>query len=190
MTQGERLDFLIERLISELPEHEEARISKNLDERKLLLRSLFNVRPPMPVDEEFLRIQNEYLYEELNSRGVVGFDDLDPVEDNLYLWKGDITTLKVDAIVNAANSQMLGCFVPCHKCIDNAIHTYAGVQLRLACAELMDGITEGEPTGHSKITPAFNLPSKYVIHTVGPIVRGRLTQRDCESAGILLQIMS
>lgn len=180
MTQDERLDFLIESLISELSEHEEVHIPKSVDERKLLLRSLFNVRPPIPVGEEFLRVQDEYLRAELEVRGVVSLEDLDPVEENLYLWKGDITTLKVDAIVNAANSQMLGCFVPCHKCIDNAIHTYAGVQLRLACAELMDGITEGEPTGRAKITPAFNLPSKYVIHTVGPIVRGNLTQKDCD----------
>ena len=102
------------------------------------------------------------------------------MREGIYLWQGDITTLRCDAIVNAANSRMLGCFVPCHGCIDNAIHTFAGVQLRLACARIMDGQGRQEPTGGAKLTPAFNLPCRYVLHTVGPIVSGRLTQRDCD----------
>lgn len=113
-------------------------------------------------------------------KGITDLADLTPVQEGLYLWQGDITTLKCDAIVNAANSQMLGCFVPCHGCIDNAIHTYAGVQLRLACAELMRTQNHEEPTGRAKITPAYNLPCQYVLHTVGPIIRGRLTKREEE----------
>ena len=102
------------------------------------------------------------------------------MREGIYLWQGDITTLRCDAIVNAANSGMLGCFVPCHGCIDNAIHTFAGVQLRLACARIMDGQGRQEETGGAKLTPAFNLPCRYILHTVGPIVSGRLTQRDCD----------
>ena len=180
MTQDERLIFLLRDLLAERKEYEDIPVPDSLSEKRRLLRSLMNVRPPVPVREDFLRVQDAYLVDRLAERGMTRLKDLTPVRPGLYLWQGDITTLAVDAIVNAANSQMLGCFVPCHKCIDNAIHTYAGVQLRLACAELMDGITEGEPTGRAKITPAFNLPSKYVIHTVGPIVRGNLTQKDCD----------
>lgn len=148
--------------------------------RKRLLRSLFNVRMPKNCSDEFIRIQDEYLRQQTKEKGVTDIDDLQPVYGDIYLWQGDITTLKCDAIVNAANSQMLGCFSPCHGCIDNAIHTFAGVQLRAACNELMTAQGYEEPTGQAKITPAYNLPSKYVIHTVGPIVGGRLTEKDCE----------
>ena len=148
--------------------------------QKRLLRSLFNVRMPAPVSEDFLRVQDEYLQEEAARKGITDIADLEPVQKGIYLWQGDITTLKCDAIVNAANSQMLGCFNPCHGCIDNAIHTYAGVQLRNACYELMTAQGHEEPTGQAKITRAYNLPCQYVIHTVGPIVSGKLTARDCE----------
>jgi O-acetyl-ADP-ribose deacetylase (regulator of RNase III) len=154
----------------EIPEDEQ--------EQRKLLRSLLNVRMPKPISEEFLRIQDEYLQAELASRGVTDLADLTPIQDGIYLWQGDITTLKCDAIVNAANSQMLGCFYPCHGCIDNAIHTFSGVQLRQACAELMEHQGHEEETGKAKITPAYNLPCKYVLHTVGPIIDHRVTKAD------------
>ena len=125
-------------------------------------------------------IQNSYLQEETARKGIVELTDLLPVQKDIYLWKGDITTLRCDAIVNAANSQMLGCFCPCHSCIDNCIHTFSGVQLRLACNEIMQKQGFNEPTGKAKITSAFNLPSKYVLHTVGPIIMDRLTKKDCD----------
>ena len=149
-------------------------------EQKLLLRGLLNVRPPMPVSEDFIAVQDEYLKTELERKGITDYKTLSSVSDGIYLWQGDITTLKCDAIVNAANSKMLGCFCPNHKCIDNAIHTFSGVQLRLACDELMKEQGFDEPTGKAKITPAFNLPCKNIIHTVGPIVGIRLTKKDCE----------
>ena len=178
MTQSERRQYLIRRLADErrerlIPPSEE-------QAQKRLLRALFNVRPPMSCDEEFLRVQDEYLREETRQKGVTDLDNLTPVQPDIYLWQGDITTLKCDAIVNAANSALLGCFCPNHGCIDNAIHTFAGVQLRLACAELMEKQGHDEPTGQAKITPGFNLPCRYVLHTVGPIVGRQLTERDCE----------
>lgn len=132
-----------------------------------------------PASDGFLEIQDAYLQEEARRKGIVKITDLQPIQPQLYLWRGDITTLQCDAIVNAANSQMLGCFCPNHGCIDNAIHTFAGVQLRLRCAELMARQGHEEETGKAKITPAFNLPCRYILHTVGPIVRGRLTEQDC-----------
>ena len=179
MTQDERLIFLLRDLLAERKEYEDIPVPDSLSEKRRLLRSLMNVRPPVPVREDFLRVQDAYLVDRLAERGMTRLKDLTPVRPGLYLWQGDITTLAVDAIVNAANSQMLGCFVPCHGCIDNAIHTYAGVQLRLECARLMTG-QEEEPTGNAKITKAYNLPCRYVLHTVGPIVRGAPTLRDCE----------
>lgn len=176
--QSEKRLYLIRALLRErrealpVPQEEQALLR--------LLRALFNVRPPKPCDAEFLRVQDEYLKEETRQKGVTDLATLTPIRPDIYLWQGDITTLKCDAIVNAANSQMLGCFCPNHGCIDNAIHTFAGVQLRLACAELMAKQGHDEPTGQAKITPAFNLPCRYVLHTVGPIiVGGRLTERDC-----------
>ena len=178
MTQTERRSYLIEYLLSERGD----RISIPADkyDQKRLLRSLFNIRMPKNVTEEFLQIQDEYLQEENRRKGIINIADLEPVQEGVYLWQGDITTLECGAIVNAANSQMLGCFQPCHGCIDNAIHTYSGVQLRCKCNELMKEQGFDEPTGQAKITPAYNLPCKYVIHTVGPIVSGYLTQEDCE----------
>ena len=138
-----------------------------------------NVRPPVPVSKDFLKVQDAYLTQRLTERGVTKLEELKPAQPGIYLWQGDITTLAVDAIVNAANSGMLGCFVPCHGCIDNAIHTYAGVQLRLECSEIMQRQGQEEETGQAKITKAYNLPCRYVLHTVGPIVYGDVTQIDC-----------
>ena len=180
MTQSERRLYLITELKKENPQYAELPVPSDTAQQKLLLRALFNVRMPIPCDAEFLRVQDEYLREETRQKGVTDFAALTPIRPDIYLWQGDITTLKCDAVVNAANSQMLGCFCPNHGCIDNAIHTFAGVQLRLACAELMAKQGHDEPTGQAKITPAFNLPCRYVLHTVGPIVGGRLTERDCK----------
>lgn len=180
MTQSERRLYLITELKKENRQYAELPVPLDTAQQKRLLRALFNVRPPIPADEEFLRVQDAYLKEETRRKGVTDLADLAPIRPDIYLWQGDITTLKCDAIVNAANSALLGCFCPNHGCIDNAIHTFAGVQLRLACAELMAKQGHDEPMGQAKLTPAFDLPCRYVIHTVGPIVGGRLTERDCE----------
>ena len=154
-------------LLAEMPELELGNFPDDLTSQRKLLRALMNVRPPMPLDENFLRLQDEILSEEVKERGIVKLSEIPDVEKNIKLWQGDITRLEVDAIVNAANSALLGCFIPLHRCIDNAIHSAAGLQLRDACKKISDG---NEPTGKAKITPAFNLPSKFVIHTVGPII--------------------
>ena len=160
-----RLDTLIKTLIAEDPQFSELQIPNDLQGKRDLFRALRNVRMPKPVNEEFLRLQDEELQEQLNEKGVVELPDLP-----MHIWQGDITRLKVDAIVNAANSQMLGCFHPLHRCIDNAIHSAAGVQLREECHQLMLQQGHEEPTGQAKITKAYNLPCKHVIHTVGPII--------------------
>ncbi len=178
MTQKERRLYLIRELLREQPEYSNTQIPANEQEQRNLLRSLFNIRMPQLVSEAFLEVQDAYLQERAKEKGITDSSDLTPAQDGLYLWKGDITTLRCDAIVNAANSQMLGCFCPCHGCIDNAIHTFSGVQLRSACAELMRQQGHEEQTGSAKITPAYNLPCKYVLHTVGPIIRGRVTKKD------------
>lgn len=178
MTQAEKRIYLINYLLSE--GNESADIPKDEYSQKQLLRSLFNIRMPAPVSEEFLQIQDEYLQEEIRRKGITDIADMKPIQNGIYLWQGDITTIKCDAIVNAANSQMLGCFNPCHSCIDNVIHTYAGVLLRNKCNEIMTEQGFDEPTGQAKITLAYNLPCQYVIHTVGPIVSGTLTDEDCE----------
>jgi O-acetyl-ADP-ribose deacetylase (regulator of RNase III) len=136
-----------------------------------------NVRSAAPIDPEFQKVQDAYLQEENRQRGIVELSQLEPIQKNLYLWRGDITTLRCGAIVNAANSGMTGCYQPCHSCIDNCIHTYAGIELRNYCQDLMDRQGCPEPTGQAKLTPAYNLPCDYVIHTVGPIVEGKLTDR-------------
>ena len=183
MTQQERRVFLLNYLLKENPNYHGVQIPDDENDRKILLRSLMNVRPPQHTSEEFLRIQDEYLQEAIRLRGITDLADLKPVtgrgNGNFYLWRGDITTLKVDAIVNAANSGMTGCWQPCHACIDNCIHTFAGVQLRAMCVGIMQKQGHEEPTGTAKITPAFNLPCKYVLHTVGPIINGKLTTHDC-----------
>ena len=180
MTQDKKREYLITELLKERPAYADIFIPKDETEQKKLLRALFNVRLPLPIGDDFLRVQDEYLQEEIAQKGITNIDDLEPIKPDIYLWQGDITTLKCDAIVNAANSQMLGCFCPNHGCIDNAIHTFSGLQLRLKCAEIMQEQGIDEETGKAKITPAYNLPCKYILHTVGPIVTGRLTEKDCE----------
>lgn len=180
MTQREKREFLIQKLLDEQPRYQSLKIPTDEREQKALLRSLMNIRPPRPIGEDFLTVQDEYLREETAAKGITDAEDLAPVEEGICLWQGDITTLRCNAIVNAANSQMTGCYVPCHRCIDNCIHTYAGIQLRLACAELMEEQGYEEPAGRAKITPAYNLPCRYVLHTVGPIIYGEVTQKDRE----------
>ena len=180
MTQDERLDYLLRYLLAERKEYTEIHVPDTLSEKRRLLRSLMNARPPIPASEDFLNVQDAYLRERLAEKGVTKLAGLAPVQPGLYLWQGDITTLAADAIVNAANSRLLGCFVPCHGCIDNAIHTYAGVQLRLECARVMAGQKKEEPAGRAKITKAYSLPCRYVLHTVGPIIYGVVTKNDRE----------
>lgn len=180
MNQNEKLLFLVKYLLSENSRYQNMRIPVDKTEQFQLFHSLVNIRPPKLVSEEFLQIQDEYLQEETIRKGFTNIADLQPITGNIYIWKGDITTLRCGAIVNAANSQMLGCFQPCHSCIDNLIHTFAGVQLRLKCAEIMQNQECEEPTGQAKITPAYNLPCDYVIHTVEPIVQNKLMENHCE----------
>ena len=184
MTQTERRRFLLSSLLAEAPEYRQLAVPDDAAGQKQLLRALLNVRPPRDASPEFLQVQDEYLRAGHAQKGVTVLESLTPAarcgEAALYLWQGDITTLQCDAIVNAANSGMTGCYIPNHRCIDNAIHTFAGVELRLACAELMEQQGYPEPTGRAKITPAFNLPCRYVLHTVGPIIDGRVTKADKE----------
>lgn len=177
MTHREKLVFLIQKLQEDSP-YRGMEIPEDSEKQKRLLRTLMNIRAPQPVDAVLLKIQDEYLQEEIEEKGIVDGDELPAVPGNrrLALWKGDITTLKTDAIVNAANSALRGCFVPCHGCIDNVIHSAAGMQLRLLCHEIMEEQGHEEPTGKAKITPAFNLPCSYILHTVGPIVSGSLKE--------------
>lgn len=175
MEQIERRKFLTDYLLAE--RGQAAELPADVTGQKLLLRALLNVRMPKPADKQFLRVQDEYLKEELRLKGITDFAALKPVAPDIYLWQGDTTALKCDGIVNAANPRMLGCFCPNHGCIDNAIHTFAGVQLREECAEIMRKRGGEEPTGQAEITRAYNLPCKYVLHTVGPVVYGRLTKK-------------
>ena len=181
MTHSEKRLYLIKGLLSEFPQYNDLVIPDNEEAQKRLLRSLMNIRPPCPVSEAFLKIQDEYLGEAVAEKGVTDSASLpaSSLDSRLVLWRGDITTLKIDAIVNAANSALRGCFVPCHSCVDNIIHSVSGIQLRLACDRIMNEQGHDEPTGKAKITPAYNLPSEYVIHTVGPIVSGPLTDQHC-----------
>jgi len=179
MTQTERLTFLINYLLNERHERKSIAIPAEDTAKKQLFRSLMNIRPPKAIAKEFLEVQNAYLQKECMEKGIISLSDLSPAQTGIYLWQGDITRLSVDAIVNAANSAMLGCFVPCHGCIDNAIHSAAGVQLRQECARIMEKQNTEEPTGKAKITKAYNLPCRYVLHTVGPIIYDKVTQQDC-----------
>ena len=180
MTQTEKRIWLIKYLLSESDRYKGVEIPTDSEEQFNLYRSLVNVRTPSQISDEYLRIEDEFLSQENAEKGITDIADLKPVKDNLYIWQGDITSLKVDAIVNAANSQMLGCFVPCHRCIDNCIHTFSGIRLRQKCDEIMQKQNTPEPTGKAKITPAYNLPCKYVIHTVGPIVMYELMENHKE----------
>lgn len=169
MTRNERLDYLIEILLRENNDYSGIAVPEAVEDKRRLLRALMNVRPPRPMADEFIALQDEELQNQLKEKGAVDADEL-AYKGRYTIWQGDITSLKADAIVNAANSRMLGCFVPLHGCIDNAIHSAAGIQLRLVCNEIMSQKGNDEPTGEAVVTPAFNLPAKYVIHTVGPIV--------------------
>lgn len=182
MTQEERRIYLIKYLLKEETRIRRHKIPAEKVEQENLLRSLMNVRMPMPVSEEFLKIQDEYLKRRNAERGITDIRDLKPVmtDNRLYIWQGDITTLKCDAIVNACNSQMLGCFSPMHACIDNFIHTYAGIELRLKMNEIMLEQGHEEETGKAKITSGYNLPAKYILHTVGPIIQWEVTREDEE----------
>lgn len=190
MNQDERLDYIVEALKEDSDEYKKIEVSRS--ERRRVMRSLMNIRMPKPIASDFIKIQDQFLQEEANLMGVVklheiptikdAYDSIHPFADKISIWQGDITRLAVDGIVNAANSQMLGCFVPCHKCIDNAIHSVAGIELRETCNSYMQkqrkkcGIDYEEPTGTALVTPGFNLPAKHVIHTVGPIVGWKLTE--------------
>lgn len=177
----EKLDFLITYLLNENKNNGKICIPQNLDEKKRLYRSLCNIRQPSAISEEYIKIEDEFLKEESIKNKIMNLKDISLFfnykETQIGLWKGDITSLKIDAIVNAANSKGLGCFVPCHKCIDNAIHYASGVKLRLECDNIMKkiGILK---TGEVVITNAYNLPSKYIIHTVGPIIYKNVTQKE------------
>lgn len=177
---NEKLNNLIAYLLSERPKWNDLTIPTDELEQIRLYRSLVNIRPAGKASAEYLKAEDEFLQKLTAQKGITDIADLQPIEKNIYLWKGDITTLQCGAIVNAANSGMTGCYQPCHNCIDNCIHTFAGVRLRLKCAEIMKAQGHEESTGTAKITPAYNLPCDYVIHTVGPIVQSRLTKKHCE----------
>ncbi len=180
LNNSEKRNFLIRTLVDESDEREYIEIPQNPEQQRQLLRALMNVRQPKEISKNFLDIQDEYLKEVTTQKGITKIDTLQPIQEGLYVWQGDITTLDCDAIVNAANSNMTGCYIPNHKCVDNFIHTYAGVQLRLECDNLIKKQGYPEPTGMAKITNAYNLPCKNVIHTVGPIVRRTLTDEHCD----------
>lgn len=180
MNRNENLLYILRVLTSEQAEYAALKIPNTLPEQQKMMRALQNVRHPWPVSEDFLRAQDAELKQQLMDKGIVSLSDIEPsyADSRLRLWQGDISRLQVDAIVNAANSSLLGCFVPMHHCIDNAIHSAAGVQLRLACYRIMQAQGYPEPTGQVKITEGYNLPAHYILHTVGPIVRdGKLTRR-------------
>ena len=176
MNQVQRRKYLLNYLLNENRLYADTEIPETAQMQIQLLRGLMNVRLAGSISREFLEVQDAYLQEAIQEKGIVTLEGMDELQPDLYLWRGDITRPKVGAIVNAANSGMTGCYRPNHACIDNCIHTYAGVQLRQKCAEIMEAQGYEEPTGQAKITPAYNLPCDYVIHTVGPIVQGRLTK--------------
>lgn len=178
MNQAERRLYLIRTLLDECGAGSAVSIPAEAEAQRQFLRALFNTRHAAPASDEFLKVQDDYLKEEIARKGITDADALNYSADGIAVWRGDITTLRCDAIVNAANSQMLGCFCPNHGCIDNAIHTFAGVELRLYCAQMMQEQGHSEPTGMAKLTPGFNLPCKYILHTVGPIVNGRVKDAD------------
>ena len=182
MNRKEQMQFLIKILLEELPAYriQAEQFRKDETGQRRLLRSLMNVRPPMPLPADFLKVQNVLLSAEREEKGVIDADEL-PVsltDPRLVLWQGDITRLKADAIVDADNSSLLGCFCPCHGCIDNAIHSAAGLQLRDECNRIMNAQGYPEPNGRAKLTGGYNLPAPYVLHTVGPVVQGHVTQEN------------
>lgn len=180
MSYLEQICYLNDALLEEMPQYREQaqQFPQDAVAQRRLLRSLMNVRPPMPLSGEYLAAQDALLSAEREEKGIVSVESLPETPlRNLYLWQGDITRLAADAIVDADNSALLGCFCPCHGCIDNAIHSTAGLQLRDECNRLMHAQGHEEPTGQAKITSAYNLPCQYVLHTVGPIVQGQLTEK-------------
>ena len=180
-TQNRRLDFLVEAFKAESEAYSDLQIPHDTEGKQRLLRSLMNIRMPEPIPEEILCVQDEYLTDRAEEKGIVRLSDIPEVRDGLSIWQGDITRLGCDAIVNAANTQMLGCFIPMHTCIDNCIHTYAGVQMRAECASQMVALRKKygrnyeQPVGVPLITDAYNLPCRKVIHVPGPIVQNELT---------------
>lgn len=190
--QKERLDFLLREFKEDSGQYKDLEVGENYEEKRIVLRSLMNIRMPRFMKKDIVKVQDEFLSEEIKEKGIVSLDAIStvakqyeskhPFADKISIWQGDITRLQVGAIVNAANSQMLGCFVPCHRCIDNAIHSAAGIQLRAECNHYMNrrriqyGLRYEEPTGQAMLTKGYNLPAKYVIHTVGPIVDNALNQ--------------
>lgn len=184
MNNLEQILFLTEALTDEMPQYrgEAKRVPHDKDEQRFFLRCLMNVREPCALPERFLQVQDELLSREREEKGVVHVAELPPVlfDERLVLWQGDITRLDADAIVNAANSRLLGCFQPGHNCIDNVIHSAAGLQLREECAAIMRAQGHEEATGQAKITKGYNLPARHILHTVGPIIDGPLTDRDRE----------
>lgn len=182
-TQEKRLQFLVEKFIEDSDEYKDLKVPKDRDTQQKLLRSLMNIRMPKTMDKAVILVQDEYLQLRVLEKGVVTLSDIPEIEDGLSIWQGDITRLAVDAIVNAANSQMLGCFIPMHTCIDNCIHSFAGIQLRDACNQQMGilrrkyGPNYEQPTAVPMLTEAYNLPCKKVIHIVGPIVQKSLTHQ-------------
>ena len=170
----ENLRYILRTLLAEREEYAGWQIPDTPEKQQAMMRALLNVRPPQPVSPEFLQAQDAELGMQLADKGIVALQDIPSChsDSRLRLWQGDVTRLQADAIVNAANNALLGCFVPLHRCIDNAIHSAAGVQLRLECDKLLQAQGHPEPTGRAKITKGYNLPARYVLHTVGPIVRG------------------
>lgn len=181
MNKNEQVNFLIKELIKEKKELDSIKIPSSFDEKRKLFRALMNIRSPGTISKKFIEIQNNFLSEEAKVKGIVELSAIAeyPNLKKISLWKGDITTLKVDGIVNAANSQMLGCFIPNHSCIDNAIHSSAGIQLREECNNITKKQGFLEPVGLAKITKSYNLPCKYVLHTVGPNITEYLTEKNC-----------
>ena len=181
ITQEERLDYLVEEFKTDSGEYKDIETPKDAEGKRRILRSLMNIRMPRNISSDALRVQDEYLKGRSEEKGIVTLSDIPEIRKGLSIWQGDITRLSVDAIVNAANSQMLGCFVPMHTCIDNCIHTYAGVQLRAECSRQMNqlriryGRDYEQPTAVPMLTDGYNLPAKKVIHIVGPIVQYKLT---------------
>ena len=181
MTQNERLTYLVEEFKADSGEYRDLQTPADAEGKREVLRSLMNIRMPRGMASEVLEVQDEYLQERVEEKGIVGLADIPVSKNGMSIWQGDISRLSVDAIVNAANSQMLGCFVPMHTCIDNCIHTFAGIQLRAECARKMNqlraryGPDYEQPTAVPMLTDAYNLPANKVIHVVGPIVQYQLT---------------
>ena len=178
--QEKRLSYLVDKFKEDSKDYKYIRVPNNIEEKKRILRSLMNIRMPKQMSDDVLEVQNAYLKECIEENGIVQIDSINEIKHGISIWQGDITRLAVDAIVNAANSQMLGCFIPMHTCIDNCIHSYAGVQLREECNQLMQALRKQygndyeQPTAVPMITDAYNLPAKKVIHVVGPIIENEL----------------